>query len=46
MVKMKKGTVVKNIPDNLISEYKRLGWEEVKAEKSKFKIPTDLKEEE
>lgn len=47
MVKMKKGTVIKDIPDNLISEYARLGWKEVKEHKEepKFKIPADLKEE-
>lgn len=32
MKKMIKGTVIKDIPDNLIADYEKLGWEEFKEE--------------
>ena len=33
-MKMKKGTVIKEIPENLISDYLKLGWVEVKETKN------------
>ena len=33
MVKMKKDNIVKEISDNLISDYEKLGWEIVKEPK-------------
>lgn len=32
-ITMKKGSIEKNIPTNLVSEYMQLGWKEVKKNK-------------
>lgn len=41
-ITMKKGSIEKNIPVNLVSEYLHLGWKEVKNE-SKFDKETEEK---
>ena len=33
-ITMKKGSIEKNIPVNLVSEYMQLGWKEVKQPKT------------
>lgn len=40
-ITMRKGTIEKKIPVNLISEYMQLGWKEVKQRKVEEKIATE-----
>lgn len=40
-ITMKKGTIEKKIPVNLVSEYMQLGWKEVKNELKENKGTTE-----